>query len=232
MMLLKTQISEINKYYALINWSIGLNSSGTLEVRNKIGFDIKDFEIVAELSAIKHLIFDARVFKRFPVSGKGYKLEVTKGAIKKLISNKSTKLHLLKYINFFNFLKGIEIETKSNKLKSHQPMGVVFPSSHVSKYEFDSDVLGKTCLTHHAVEQYDTRLKTTKPINAWNALTRKLNNKNLSKIELPEDVLEHKKRKYGISSNVEVWGILGSISRFLIINENNLRTVVTSFNGS
>lgn len=71
---------------------------GLLEVR--IRPDIPDRQIAAELSAIQHLLEDKLVLGNTISNGKGIKLVVSQGAIRKLSLRRSDKSHLAPYANF------------------------------------------------------------------------------------------------------------------------------------
>lgn len=234
MMILTTTVDRINQDRCKVSWTTGLKHFGIVEVVNSSKIPIDDFSVIAELLAIKHLLFEVQVFDRFPFTGVGYQLCVKHHVIKDLVEGFSSQVHLKEYIRFFDVLEGITV--KIDKLLGIYedelgcaPKCVIGTSCMGVQFNFISPVLGQTCLTMHAIEQYRERLGSDIPKNIWLSVSRKLNSERLKKLNVPQKVLIHKAMKYGQSNNVEVWGIPQSSMRFLIIKNAEKRTVVTSF---
>ncbi|KQG26694.1 hypothetical protein APC35_17295 [Acinetobacter baumannii] len=82
MMTLTTVSKKTSNNSALVFWRVGTKRKGILDVH--IDFDHEEADLLAELVAIRYLALDKQVFCREPGAGAGYKLVVSKGAIKKL----------------------------------------------------------------------------------------------------------------------------------------------------
>ncbi|WP_446667976.1 hypothetical protein, partial [Klebsiella pneumoniae] len=119
MMTLTTVSKKTSNNSALVFWRVGTKRKGILDVR--IDFDNEEADLLAELVAIRYLALDKQVFCREPGAGAGYKLVVSKGAIKKLALGKSTKEFAFKFAACLTGrLKGATIGTVA-KLAMRQP---------------------------------------------------------------------------------------------------------------
>ena len=88
-MTLTTVSKSVSVNSVLVYWRVGTKRKGVLDVR--MGFSTEDQEIIAELIAIRHLIMNAKVFCCTPTTGKGFRVTVSKGAIRKIVQNRSDK---------------------------------------------------------------------------------------------------------------------------------------------
>lgn len=79
MMTLTTVSKKTSNNSALVFWRVGTKRKGILDVR--IDFDNEEADLLAELVAIRYLALDKQVFAESR-AGAGYKLVVSKGAIK------------------------------------------------------------------------------------------------------------------------------------------------------
>lgn len=107
---------------ALVFWRVGTKRKGILDVR--IDFDHEEADLLAELVAIRYLALDKQVFCREPGAGSGYKLVVSKGAIKKLALGKSSKKFAFKFAACLTGrLKGATIEVSQSMEFMDEPGG-------------------------------------------------------------------------------------------------------------
>lgn len=219
MMLLST-IPVLNETGKDVNvfWSIGHKNNGVITIQ----FDEKtsDLPLIAELIAIRHLLFTKEIFGRKPLSGKGYELRVFSGAIKKIAQGRSTKDSIIPYGLFLNgAMHGVQIKVMKQNVSDP-----LFGSKETHQLDFidASDkgdlipqelwptAMGELYITRHAIEQYEVRLNERNRdavANAELSFFRAIGPEracNFHKTELPERVLKHKYAKYG-DDNVEVW---------------------------
>lgn len=236
MMLLTTSAQPSAGLVTRVFWRTGMRNSGTVEVL--MADATEDAEITAELVAIKYLLFDKQVFDRVPLSAKGYKLIVSRGAIKKLAQGRSDKAHLQHYaFGLTHTMKGVAIEVAHRTdwvtEQTLENVELIDQSSiSIRNHDIvDTPALGKVLVTQHAVEQYQTRSPNEDPTVPRATLIRRLSHPELISFALDDRVLAHKARKYGRSDNVEVWGHETSATRFLTVRdeEKGVRTLVTVF---
>lgn len=235
MMILTTISEKINDNTGRVFWRVGAKRNGIIDV--KLEFANEDSDLLSELAAIKYLLFEVKVFDRAPVSGPGYKLFVSKGAIKKLVLGKSSKKHAEKFAAFLNNrMTGVRIEVSQSKELMADPETTPSVEIHANRREYanthdaiETPAMGKVYVTAHAVNQYKERLRDGAPKNPWYSLVKRLKHPELSILHLPPSVLAHKTKKYGTVDNIEAWGHPTSRFTYLVINEANRRTVVTVF---
>ncbi|MFD2016686.1 hypothetical protein ACFSJQ_16140 [Vibrio olivae] len=89
MMTLTTVSEQLSSTQSRVFWRVGTQRKGILNVT--LDFENDDSALLCELCAIRHLLIESQVFGRVPGTGKGYKLVVSKGAIKKLARGRSDK---------------------------------------------------------------------------------------------------------------------------------------------
>ncbi len=112
MMTLTTVSKKTSNNSALVFWRVGTKRKGILDVH--IDFDHEEADLLAELVAIRYLALDKQVFAESR-AGAGYKLVVSKGAIKKLALGKSTKAFAFKFAACLTGrLKGATIEVSQS----------------------------------------------------------------------------------------------------------------------
>ena len=223
-------------------WSTGLKRFGSLLVRFTDDVPYKDAAIAAELIAIRHLLFDVQVFSRIPTSAAGISLSVSKGAIKKLSTGKSDKADLKKFASFImsngrlanckievvqaiNQYLELAVPTEPDVLEINQ-------STYRITEVFTTPVLGQVVLTHHAVERYIQKLRDNdSPRLPWVSLINRISNPELIQYKLSDKVLEHKRRKYGVDNQVEIWGHPQSSFRYVVVRDaaNSIPVVTTVF---
>ena len=91
MMILTTVSEKVSETEARVFWRVGTKKKGILDVT--LDFAHEESALLGELVAIQHLLFAKKVLDREPGSGQGYKLVVSKGAIRKLALGKSSRLN-------------------------------------------------------------------------------------------------------------------------------------------
>ena len=235
MMTLKTNSHKISASSALVQWGVTDNKNGIIHV--SLDFETEDPALICELIVIKHLLFEKQVFDREPKSGKGYRLIVSNGAIKKLVKGKSDKRFAAKYATFLTFgrMTGAEIEVSQKKFPVQTTVAVHLEARkecYSSDYEFiETPKMGKIGITRHAVERYQERISSGKPKNPWASLCSRLENEALTQRPLNERVLKHKAKKYGPGNMVEMWAHPDSSFCFMFVRDKDTdcRVLVTCF---
>lgn len=234
MMKLNTIIKQNDDNSAYVAWWTGQSKYGVILVKCDPIIDVK---IQSELLAIKYLLFIKRVFNRDIVGGNGYQLNVSSGAIKKLVNKKSTKKELIPYARFLNVeMAGVNI----NIVKSHpnlpEPLiGLDFSSIDDSEFEvISSDIdesnaienstiktkFGDVILTKHALEQYKKRNIFGEAKNPVKSLITQLQHTELQQFDITPFSNFLKKLKYK-TSDTEIWGHPSSLLKFIVVKNNH-----------
>lgn len=237
-MILTTISERVSDSQARIFWHVGAKKKGIIDVI--MDFSSEDAALVGELTVIRHLLFECEVFGRVPGAGSGYKLIVSKGAIKKLALGKSDKQYAKKFSNFMEGrMKGVKIEVSQSRefmptLEDCHPEHLTISKQDAifTSNEVDTPALGRVIITYHAVEQYKKRLTSGDPKKPWASLASRLQHPELQLQPLSDKVIQHKKVKYGRSDNIEVWSHPSSSFHYLCIREGNIRSLVTVFSRS
>lgn len=235
MMTLTTYSEKQSDSQAYVYWRVGTKRGGVLNVT--LGFEHSDSALIAELYAIQHLLFVLKVLGREPGSGNGYRLTVSKGAIKKLALGRSDKKCAYKYSAFLrNRMAGVTIEVSQSQdflpvLNDSLIEVLTVGSTDIASelQTINTPAMGKVRITKHAVEQYVSRLSSGKPKNPWLSLVKRLQHPKLCSSLLTEKVRQHKVRKYGIVDNIEEWRHPDDEFRFLVLKNGDTRTLVTSY---
>ena len=236
MMILTTVSEKVSETEARVFWRVGTKKKGILDVT--LDFAHEESALLGELVAIQHLLFAKKVLDREPGSGQGYKLVVSKGAIRKLALGKSSKKFASKFAGFLtNRMKGVTIEVSQSyefmpSLDECEPESIGGERQGYAKTfdEVETPAMGCVKVTKHAVEQYEARITSGSPKKPWASLVNRLKHPELRIQPLDAKVLAHKARKYGRSDNVEAWGHPTSSFIYLVIREDNgERFLVTVF---
>ncbi|MFC6674008.1 hypothetical protein [Marinobacterium aestuariivivens] len=239
MMTLTTISEKKSDTEARVFWRAGTKKRGILDVT--LDFAHADSALIAELVALQHLLFDRKVFDREPGAGAGYKLVVSKGAIRKLALGKSNKAYATKFAAFLsNRMKGVTIEVSQDYEFMAKPDEVepellggereVYANTYDA---IETPAMGRVLVTQHAVEQYQARITSGSPKKPWASLVGRLMHPELRMMKVDEKVLRHKARKYGRSDNVEFWGHPTSVFVYQVLREDNGdRVLVTVFERS
>ncbi|KGM26778.1 hypothetical protein [Photorhabdus sp. RM96S] len=237
MMTLTTVSKKTSNNSALVFWRVGTKRKGILDVR--IDFDHEEADLLAELVAIRYLALDKQVFCRELGAGSGYKLVVSKGAIKKLALGKSSKKFAFKFAACLTGrLKGAAIEVSQSIEFMDEPKEGNVELLDVDKQaytqthdEISTPAIGPVLVTQHAIDQYQARITSGDPKKPWASLVGRLQHPELQVQPFDERVARHKARKYGRVDNVEVWGHRDSKFKYLMVinDDNKKRVLVTVF---
>lgn len=225
MMILTTLSEKVSDTQARVFWRVGTKKRGILDVT--LDFAHEESALLGELVAMQHLLFDRKVFDREPGSGSGYKLVVSKGAIRKLALAKSSKKFAVKFAGFLtNRMKGVSIEVSQDyefmpTAEDCEPEELGGERSIYAKTfdEVDTPAMGRILVTQHAVEQYQERITSGSPTKPWASLVGRLKNPELRIVRLDPKVVKHKLRKYGRVD--EFWGHPTSSFRYVVRREDN-----------
>lgn len=237
MMTLTTVSKKTSDNSALVFWRAGTKRKGILDV--KLDFSHDESALIAELIAIRHLMLDEKVFGREPGSGIGYRLVVSKGAIRKLVLGKSDKRFATKFAAFLTGrMSGVTIEVSQDMEfmadPAIEPVTLLEADKEAFTQTFDeiqTPAIGAVLVTQHAIEQYQARISSGDPKKPWASLVGRLQHPELRLQPIDEKVARHKARKYGRVDNVEVWGHRDSKFKYLMVinDESKKRVLVTVF---
>ncbi|WP_076589048.1 hypothetical protein [Vibrio ostreicida] len=235
MMTLTTFSDKQSDSKAYVYWRVGTKRGGILDVT--LGSVYNDSALIAELYAIQHLLFFMKVLGREPGSGNGYRLTVSKGAIKKFALGRSDKKYAYKYSAFLrNRMSGVTIEVSQSQdflpvLNDSLTEVLTVGSTDIASelQTISTPAMGKVKITKHAIEKYVSRLSSGKPKNPWLSLVKRLQHPKLCRSRLMDKVHQHKARKYGTADNIEEWRHPDDEFRFLVLKNGDIRTLVTSY---
>lgn len=235
MMTLITNSSLIDTNTVQVLWSKGIKTRGVLNV-NISNINTDDNVLVAELAAIRHLLFNKNIFDREIIDGSGMCLKVSRGAIKKLTQSRSSKRDMFSYAAFLRIRmsKAKIVVNKSSEFlpgpDAYEPERITITDESFKQMHerVTTPAMGDFFVTVHAIEQYVNRIKTGTPDRPWKSLLKRLSHPSLRKMPIPPAVLRHKEKKYG-DNNIEVWGHDSSEFMFLIVVGKNRRTLVSAF---
>ncbi|AKJ36928.1 hypothetical protein U876_24155 [Aeromonas hydrophila NJ-35] len=237
MMTLTTVAKKTSRNSALVFWRVGTKRKGILDVHTD--FEHEESDLIAELIAIRYLALDKQVFCREPGGGTGYKLVVSKGAIKKLALGKSSKAFATRFASFLTGrMQGAMIEVAQSMDYMDEPSEGNVEILDVDKQAFtqtydeiDTPAIGPVLVTQHALNQYQARITSGDPKKPWASLVGRLQHPELQLQPFDDKVARHKAVKYGRVDNVEVWGHRDSKFKYLMVinDDNNKRVLVTVF---
>lgn len=226
MMILTTLSEQTGKTHARVYWRVGAKRQGIIDVVLELASD--DVALMCELACVKHLLFEKKVFGRqAPVSGAGYELIVSRGAIKKLALGVSDKKFAVKAASFLTGrMKGVAIRVsqETGTLPSEEefePEHLFIPADKDwdSHELVETPALGRIQITRHAVEQYAERITSGSPKRPWASLVNRLLNTEMEQLTLPQKVQAHKIRKYGQLD--EIWSHPTSNFQFVVCRRDD-----------
>lgn len=215
-------------------WSTGFKNNGIVKVLFDDGK--KDQALIAELIAIRYLLFAKKIFGRKPISGKGYELRVYSGAIKKIEQGRSAKEDIVPYgIFLVGPMSGVQIKVMKQKVcgplfgtedtRSTDTIDASEEGNLIPQEIWDT-ALGELYITRHAIEQYETRLneRNRDPVaNAELSFHRAISPDkaySFRKVELPVSVKKHKQSKYGDDES-EIWCCLKTSLHITVLRKDN-----------
>ncbi|CAM5559131.1 hypothetical protein [Eoetvoesiella caeni] len=236
MMTLTTYPQVLSANKANVFWRVGRNRAGVLEI--ELPKETENVELISELCAIRFLLMRKRVFNVLPNSGNGLELHVSSGAIRKLVQGKSSKQEAVPYALFLSpRLDGISYKVGRESIDSF-PIEPAFVPEHVyadpeyflSPYDaLQTPAIGEVNVTAHAVAQYVQRCSAETINQPWKSLVNRLQHPDLKRLPIPEKVLTHKKKKYGVNNDIEAWGHENSQFTYLVAISGEIKSVVTVF---
>jgi len=173
--------------------------SGRLDV--SVDLDMEDKAIAAELWALRHLLLEAEV-TGINRTGDNLSINVSAGAIRKLLMKKSSKKHLVSLTAWmtvrFSDAKVTVPKRKLNIAKIETALsepGVLLINPESSPDDITvSPVIGQVKISQHAVDRYIERTGVSSASRAWRSVLQLVKADCLHDASLPKDV-EMKKRK-------------------------------------
>ena len=132
--------------------------------------DIEDGAAVAELTVLHHCLCEAHVFG-VSRSGRGLRIVVSVGVIKKLFQQRSAKAHLLPYAQFL-IVRFADANVRVEKPRLTE--GDVPPEIQLEAgegcLEHWSTCAGELVLTRHAIERYAQKVQRVSLDQSWHRL--------------------------------------------------------------
>jgi hypothetical protein len=239
MQYLKTASTKLTGNSARVDWKISDNKCGTINVTLPVPSE--SIDVIAELCAIRYLVFDKVVFGQKIYTGKGLSLDVSKGAIKKLVSGKSSKKDAERFAKFIPMmLSGCELQVHKNKSildgcieVFEENLNIDLDYYGLAQIDVETPAMGSVTITAHSIERYRDRViaESGECLHPLSSLVKRLNNPENEQQPVPKSVLEHKERKYGTQDEFEVWKHPTSTLNFGIIRNKTTskRTLVTTY---
>ncbi|HDZ39588.1 MAG TPA: hypothetical protein ENH62_15160 [Marinobacter sp.] len=222
---------KMNELEARVLWSVSAAKNGAILVRSEKA--LPDIEIIAELTAAKHLIMERTILGNTVRNGTGVHLTFSRGAIKKLATGKSAKKHLQKYAAFLSSrLVGaqVEVNKKMDRLPCDDtPASEVVSPDARTYIELETPAIGRVLISDHALQRFIERFFPGKQENALKSLEERLLNPELRPVKLPENVRAHKDRKYG-QERRRVYRHPTDVVHFGVITRGEDQILVTVFN--
>lgn len=239
MMILRTSPEQISANTVRVFWRVGMEKAGIVDV--ELPDETTDAELIAELCAMRYMVFEREIFDRKPTNGKGYKFICSTGAIRKLVKGKSSKKELWPYARFLaEIMAEAEIVVKKDigRVDPDDEKTVIEhifadPKNFTSPVEISIEcpTMGTVQVTRHAIERYlECGNRGGDPIKRpINSIEKRLQSPEIRQVEMPKKVVDHKIRKYGDHNKSECWSKPGSTLYFQVNNVNGVRTLVTIF---
>lgn len=169
-----------------------------IHVSADLGPDALDY---AELFGIWYFLMHVEMagVKR---TAKNLKLVVSRGAIKRLLRESSSKSHLFNYTNAlrtqFYGLKDIEVEKQPSWCQDLQPtISTRWDGSPPPYPEVINPIVGSVGITYHAVERYFSHTNCEGRVDLIFQKVCKLVREASREVALPAKVLKHKSAVYG-----------------------------------
>jgi len=223
-----------------VEWYVSEKCCGFLDVELQFEHTRLELPVLCELLAIQHLLFDLNIFA-MPMTMLPSNVILRVSSIEILEALHDSE-HLCSNIYkasafFRNRFRGVNVE-----LFKDESLFDVIPSSAHSTYTaespseirfthliVDTPSMGELLVNTHAIDQFIAYLDCQPLRNPLKSLVTRMNNPELIRMSIPKNVLRHKLFKYKNNENIEVWGHQTAMLRFLIINEQGVRTLRTVF---
>lgn len=217
----------------LVSWTVSKKKSGIIKISG-ISKKTIDADLIAELVAIKHLIFNKRVTSDFSNSCcNGLKL-YTSRKVKELLQSKRIESHLFDYMDF------MKTQMYGYTIADRYPGYVKFFDEKIEcvnqKNHFcDSDLLrtyklGSLRISYHAIQRYIEKINPTSK-NPIEDIKRFLKLNRLKTAEIPEKIRLQKLLKYKTEFPAETWVDPISFINFVILRNaaDGVGTVTTTY---
>jgi hypothetical protein len=223
----------IGEAHVDVVWTNGLNIQGRIRV--VVPPALHDRDVIAELAALHHLLVVRAIFGD-DRAGNSLILNVSAGAIKKLVAQRSAKQHLVSFANFLavRFADAdIEVKTKLTWLRPRAENNVeeIVVTEGALDDELELRPLGRVTHTRHALEQF--AIRSNRPdaySDAWRSIRIVLSNRLEERIASEETQLARLER-HGIEGRV--FHHPGSRWSFVVTEaEGEPRRIVTAYHDS
>lgn len=217
---------------AHVFWYAGSKKFGRLDIQ--IPPNTPDAEVTAELIGLRHLLIDRSIYGT--QQSTGIVLCVSKGAIRKISKNQSSKKHLMGLGTFLRtrFVDAeIEVDKPNEDHLEHwesvtDPETVEFQHGPAGNI-IDTPAAGKIEITAHAVEQYTDRIKDGELKRVWKSLTQCLTNPGLKDADTPAKVRAHKLKKYPFTRGQRIMKHPDGTMHYVLVPEGDRMILVTTF---
>lgn len=175
--------------------------SGRLDVT--IELPIEDKAIAAELWALRHLLLEAEV-TGINRTGDNLAINVSHGAIRKLLMKKSSKKHLIRFTSWMTIrFRDAKVTAPKRKLDiaaieealTEPGKLEITPESNPDDITV-SPVIGQVKITQHAIDRYIQRTGVSSASRAWRSVLQLVKSDRLHDAQLPPDVELKKKQKH------------------------------------
>lgn len=181
--------------------------SGRLDI--EVDLDMEDKGIAAELWALRHLLLEAEV-TGVNRTGDNLVINVSQGAIRKLLLKKSSKKHLIKFTAWMTVrFRDAKVTVPKRKLDVDR---IDAETSNVSALTITeasnpdditmSPVIGQVKITQHAIDRYIERTGVSSSSRAWRSVLQLVKTDKLQDAELPKAIELKKIQKHQESARI------------------------------
>ncbi len=214
-----------------VYWMTGKLRRKAIDVT--LALTCQDKPAAAETIAIRYLLGEVNVFNANR-TGINLRFVVSKGAIKKMAKNSTSKIDLYEY-GYPIFTRYAEAEITVSKDKSWFPgqeeMGevpVIDGEALRGIEKIQTESLGVIAITRHAMERYGEHCGTIDMNTTWKNINRRFKGGKIDQIKLPPRVIMHKLKKYGEAP--EVWKHPENSLHYVFCTRFDHKVLVTVFN--
>ncbi len=234
MMVLRTGILYQTLDSVSVAWSTGLKKNGIVNVHFQTPQAGND--LLAEFVAIRHLLFRSKVFDRLPITGEGYRFELSSIKPYLIVTRGRKTKNIVPFVRFlWSDMMGakfdINLDTKWHNLVSRgSAIDIEFDKHNdAGLITFSTPSFGEIQVSPHAVQRY-----TERSADFMKAPRRSLMHfilkPGFKRTEMPESVKKHKLFRYGPHDLVETWIYPGTNNYFLLILKDSYKVLVTIYN--
>ena len=225
-MTIKVQAIATGQDYVTVGWFAGLQRNGSIKV--EVGAT-ENRVVIAELTALRYLLWEGLAFNRRPISGKGIRVRLPELTLKSIQGFKCDAVQLASQF-LSSWLVDVDIQAGGidiDGIELQETEQSITPYD-VAQPCFDTPVLGKIAISKHALERYLERSSNGSPKLPWFSLFKQLSSDRLSRVKLPEEVRFQKLLKHG-NDNVQVWRHSTGNLYFKVLPKGEYSLVVTVF---